>query len=421
MLIALICICGSSFITTYFLLKEKPSALMRPKAPKGGKKIFLEKFKFWKKLKFSKKITIRNIFRYKRRVIITIIGIASSTALMLVGFGLKDSITDIISFNYQHVFVYDRMLSIQKYDAKLEKLLKDNQDIKDIVIARTEVNNIYNQEHQKRQINMIIPEVNDINAVIHLNDINNSFNRVNLSDDGVILSAKLAKVLNVKPQDEVQFLIDNNYVNFKVDYIVENYIYDYVFMSKSLYENNFKEWEENSIYLTNTKDYNSSYDSKLLANENVFGIVTKKITSSLVKDVLASLDSVVAILIISSALLSFVILYNLSTINISERRREISTLKVLGFYDEEVDHYITSENYFITIIGIALGLFLGGYLCFYVISTCELDNVMFIRNIKPISYIVTAGISFLFTLIISGITHHHLKKIDMIESLKNNE
>ena len=424
-IIAIICICGASLITAYTSLKEKPSILMRPKAPKVGKKILLERIHFiWDKIKFSNKITIRNIFRYKKRIFITILGIAGSTALVLVGFGVKDSVSDIVINNYENVFIYDKMINLkndQNLDS-LEILLKDNKNIKSNVKVLYQTLDIYNNDLEKEEVNLIVPEEKDnLTNVIKLNDINNDKKEIKIKRNKVILSEKLAKTLNVEVGDKISFLVNDSYKKIEVSNIVENYIDNYCYLDKETYQEIFGEYSSNVIFLDNKSNYKNNFDKKILENENVSNIVSVKSITRVVNKTLSSLNSVVVVLIVSSAILAFVILYNLSNINISERKREISTLKVLGFYDEEIDAYITKENYFITIVGISIGLVLGLYLSYYVISTCEPQNLMFIRHIKPASYIISILISFVFTIIINILTHYNLKKIDMVSSLKNNE
>lgn len=424
LIIALICICGASIITTHNILKEKASELMRPKTPKIGKKIFLENSRFWNNLRFSTKISIRNIFRYKKRIIVTIIGLAGSTALLLVGFGLKDSVSDVVEFNYNNVFVYDRMIYLKNNydDERVMNLLDGNTNITSKVKARYELINLYNEDKTNLEVTLITPvDKKELDYVIHLNDINNNKERIIIPDDGIVLSEKLAKTLNVKVGNKVLFLIDNEYQEVEVTYIVENYINDYAYLTKESYDSLFSNFETNVIFMNTTKDYDITFDNNLMDSPDVSNIITKATSSSLINDILSKLNSVVVILIVSSSMLAFVILYNLSSINISERKREISTLKVLGFYDEEVDAYITNENYFITIIGIIIGLVGGLYLCHYVISTCEPQYVMFVRHIKVPSYLISTFISIIFTLIVSKITHFNLKKINMVESLKSNE
>lgn len=423
--IALLCICGATIITANQTLKDKPSNLMRPKSPKVGKKIFLERLTFfWSKLKFSNKITIRNIFRYKKRILVTIIGIAGSTALILVGFGLRDSINAVSDYNYNNVHIYDEMIALKSDSdtTSLIELLDSNKEIIHKVKTNYEVINLYNKDKDNLEVNLVVPENKDeLNYVIKLNDINNDKKQISLTEDKIILSEKLATTLEVEVGDKVSFLINDEYEEIEVSNIVENYINDYAYMTKETYKNIFDKYNINTIFLKTTDNYDDDFANEIVECESVSNLVSKESIANLIGDVLGSLDSVVAVLIISSAILAFVILYNLSNINISERKREISTLKVLGFYDEEVDSYVTKENYFITFIGIAFGLIIGLYLSHYVISTCEPQYVMFVRHIEILSYVISAVISLIFTIIVNKITHYNLKKIDMVESLKSNE
>lgn len=419
-LCSLFCICGASLITSFLMLKEKPSDLMRPKAPKSGKKIFIERFRFWNRISFSFKISIRNIVRYKKRIIVTIIGLAGSTALMLVGFGVKDAVTDVVDRHFHHVFIYDRMIALkQNTDIEaLNTLLKSNESIQKMVEGHYEAKELYYEKKESQNVNLIVPKnKEELGDVIRLND----GKKVEIKKNKIVISEKLAHIWNIKVGDSVSFLVDGKYQKLEVSNIVENYVGHYVYLEKETYEKVFGDYETNVIFVKHSEDYDPQFDREIVTHSSVSNLVTQEISASAVSDILNSLNSVVIILIVASSMLAFVILYNLSSINISERKREISTLKVLGFYDEEVDAYITNENYFITIIGIAVGLFAGLYLCHYVIHTCEPDTIMFVRHIKPISYVITAIISVIFTIIVSKITHFNLKKIDMIESLKSNE
>lgn len=424
MFVAIFCICGSSMVAAYRTLKDKPSELMRPEAPKIGKKILLEKISFvWKRLSFSNKIVIRNIFRYKKRILVTVIGITGSTALILVGFGLKDSVNNIVDYNFNKIFVYDSMINLKEnHDINsLIDLLDKNNGIDKKVKVRMETIDLYNSKKESRNINLVVPEdENELDNVIHLSNIADN-KTIYLYDNEVVLTEKLSKMLHVKVGDEVSFLVNDQYEILYVSEITQNYIGDYVYMTKNTYEEVLKDYKVNTILLKQFDNYDENFNREIMNHDSVSNFVSTKTSSELIESLLSSLDSVVIVLIVSSAMLAFVILYNLSNINISERKREISTLKVLGFYDEEVDAYITKENYFITIIGILLGLYIGLYLSHYVISTCELDYIMFIRKIELKSYIVSALISFIFTIIVNKITHYNLKKIDMIDSLKSIE
>lgn len=429
LLICIICICGTAIFVCIKNLKEVPANLMRPKAPKTGKKIFLERVTFiWKKLKFSNKITIRNIFRYKTRVLTTIIGIAGCTALILTGFGLRDSIKGIINYQFTNIFKYDKMLMLN--DTVNQKVLKEelleNSKIKKLV--ETNVNNIkvsYNNEEQ--EVIMIVPnDKNELRKVINLIDIENEKNtNLDLKDNTCIISEKTSKLLNIKEGEKITIIDDSNKKHqVKVDKIVKNYINQYLYLSKMTYENIFGNYKINS-YLIKLNDISSkeknNFDEEYISKSEITSIVNNSDMQKTMKDILRSIDSVVAILIVAAAVLAFVVLYNLSNINISERKREIATLKVLGFYPSEVDRYVTRETIILTAIGITLGLLSGSYLCHYIISTCEPDYIMFDRRVDTISYILSALITIIFTIIVNIVTHYNLKKINMVSSLKNVE
>ncbi len=425
LIISIICICGAAIINAKKSLREKPSSLMRPKAPKIGKQIWLEKIPYiWNKLNFSNKITTRNIFRYKGRILVTMIGIASSTALIVTGLGFKDSTVNISKFNYYNVHVYDEMIALNpdSNTDSLMDLLDNNESVFHKVRANYEVTELYNSDEESVEVNLISPEDNnELEKVIRLNDINNDYERVTLSNDKAAISEKLARVLNVEVGDNVYLKINENYESIEVSNIVENYIGNYVYISKEKYKELYKKYDGNTIYLKMINELTDEEAKEILNNKAVSSLVSKKTMLTQADNLLESLNSVVIVLVASSAILAFTILYNLSTINISERRREISTLKVLGFYDEEVDSYITKENYFITVIGIIIGCIAGTYLQQYVSRTAEPHDLMFAKGINFTTYIIAILLSFVFTIIVNYITHYSLKKIDMIESLKSNE
>ena len=228
-------------------------------------------------------------------------------------------------------------------------------------------------------------------------------------------------MLGVDVGDKVNFFVNSEYRTIVVSHIVENYIGNYAFLDKDTYKSLFEKYDGNVVFLKVSYPLSDEYTSELVKQDGVSGIIDKQTMLNQTEDIISSLDSVIYVLVLSSAILAFTILYNLSTINISERKREISTLKVLGFYDEEVDAYITKENYFITIIGIIIGLYAGYRLCYYIIDITEPYDLMFAKNIKMLSYLISTFISLMFTIIVNKITHFSLKKVDMLESLKSNE
>ncbi len=426
--IAFICIGGATFIVSHKELKNMPSVLMRPKAPKNGKRVILERIAFlWRRLKFSQKVTIRNLFRYKKRVTMTIIGIAGCTALVLAGFGLRDSIVDIVHNQYEEINQYDISVTINTNEdnSKLMDYLKKDDRVKENVETNMQTGKLkFNGE--KKDIKLTIPEEKEaFYKVINLID-KKTKEKVELSDDGIIVTDKLAGLIDANVGDIVT-IIDNNDIEYslKIDGIVENYVDHYVYLSKDLYEKEMNQTYETNMLLINTGDISEEEKEELTSNivyykeVSAINLVSNLIT--IVEDMLSSLDYVVIVLIVSAALLAFVVLYNLANVNISERKREIATLKVLGFYDNEVDNYINKESIILTIIGIGLGLIAGYFLTSFLITTCEIEMLRFVRKIAISSYIYAIIITSVFTFIVNKIIHFILKKIDMIDSLKSIE
>ena len=422
--IAVICITGSTVHSAYKELKDEPSSLMRPKSPKMGKKVILEKIPFiWKRLNFSSKTTVRNVFRYKKRALMTIIGISGCTALILAGFGLRDSIKDIAEYQYGRVFEYDLVVSLNKEDEELVNLVK-NSDIVESVSLTDSLSGSISAEGIKRDTSIIVVEnTEDFKNVANLRDID-SGNIIDLSNEGVLISDKLASLLEIEKGENITLTdSDNNEFEYKVLGIVENYIGHYVYINKDLYESKENDFNINTLFIKYKEgnNDNEAFEEMLLDDNSVTSITVVENSLEHVRDLLKSLDLVVMILIVSSALLAFVVLYNLANVNISERVREIATLKVLGFYDKEVDNYINRESIILTCIGILIGLIAGVFLTGFVISTCETENMRFARNILLHSYIYSILITSVFSIIVNFATHFVLKKINMVESLKSIE
>ena len=425
-IIAFICIGGATITVATNELKQMPAVLMRPKPPKKGKRILLERIGFiWKRFNFSQKVTARNIFRYKKRAIMTIIGIAGCTALMLTGFGIRDSVIDIPSVQFRKIFSYDLSISLTntKGLGKLNEYFSNNENIKNYTEICATTAKLGEKNYN---VTVFVPK--------NIEDLNNAFNltnpetgeKVSLDDDGIIISDKIADMIGANIGDEVTFIDgDDISYKFKVKDIMKNYVGHYVFMSKTFYENNIKQYKTNMIF-ANTNENLSEDVQNNISQEilNIEGVASVSVISSLMKsvsDMLNTMNYVVIILIVASTLLAFVVLYNLANINIAERQREIATLKVLGFYDKEVDNYINKENIIFTIIAIVIGLVLGTFLTSEIISSIEIDSLRFMKNILPISYVYSAGITLVFSIIVNFIIHFVLKKIDMIESLKSVE
>lgn len=427
---AFLCIVGATIYACVQDLKQVPAALMRPKAPKNGKRVFVERINFiWKRLNFTQKVTVRNIFRYKKRVSMTIIGIMGCTALILAGFGLKDSISKILVYQYEDVFNYSQMLSL-----KGGLGVEDVENLVSELKAREEINDVVNVNYQsgslangnsKEDVQVIVPESKEeIKKVINFVDTKTD-NILTLDDETIFVTEKLARLLNVKVGDVVNFEDSNSkQFNLKIGGIVDNYVYHYVYMSKNLYESLGETYETN-VLLVNTIELDESSENTLakeLVNDSRTTSITLTSTMmTIMDDTLSSLNYVVWILIVSSGLLAFVVLYNLANVNISERIRELATIKVLGFYDKEVYDYLNRETIILTGIGILLGLVAGYFLTFFIMGTCEINILKFSKEIAPLSYLYAVLITILFTVIVNVATYFALKKIDMIESLKSVE
>lgn len=426
-IIAFICIGGTTIFVAYQELKQMPSVLMRPKAPKNGKKILMERITFiWKRLNFSQKVTTRNIFRYKKRALMTIIGIAGCTGLMLTGFGIRDSVVDIPNVQFRELFKYEASVTLLNTNnlEQIEQNLKENEKVENYTKVCATTGTISNG-NKKYDVNVFVPEEKEeINQVCELKDYIEN-NNLSLSDNGVIITDKIAEQLNINKEDEITF-IDGEGINytFKVDGIVKNYVGHYIYMSKNLYEQNISSYKTNMIML-NTKNMSENEQNEMKEQLlKIDGVASVSIISTLmetVSDMLNTMNYVVVVLIIASALLAFVVLYNLANINIGERQREIATLKVLGFHDKEVDNYINKENIIFTVLGILLGLILGTLMTGAIIVSIEIDSLKFMQKIFASSYVFSAIITLFFSITVNYIIHFILKKIDMIASLKSVE
>ncbi len=411
-LVSTTCITLTSILTVMKIVKEKPSDLLRPVAPTAGKKILLEYIPIWKYINFSNKVTIRNIFRYKKRVVMTIIGITGCTILLLTGYGIKDSITSIARRQFGEVFIFDDIIYTDGGNSL--NIIKENKHIKDhfdVSMGTVKV--------KTTNANLFVVE-DEINYnIVNLNDYD-THERLYLDNNKVVITDKLSKIYKLKTGDIIKF-IDNNNKSYEIEIngIAENYVGSYIYMNKNTYNKLIGEYEPNVSYiLLDDVKYEEEVVESLMKNDEILSVLSKESTIVNVDNMLKSLDKIVLILIILSGALSFVVLYNLSYINISERKREIATLKVLGFYYREVDNYIIKENFIITIIGIIIGLFMAKPFVNYIVDSIEIDLVKFIHFINIGSYIYTFVFMILFTIIVTIIIHFTLKKIDMIESLK---
>ena len=426
-----ICIIGATIYSALKELGNTPATLMRPKSPKIGKRVLLEHIPFiWKRLSFTRKVTVRNIFRYKKRFLMTIIGILGCTALIVTGFGLKNTIKSIIPLEYENVFNYDMQITLKSGNDENQKdkyiqELKNKDEIEKVVA--TYMTSVTAQKDDKSEsLIMIVPDdENKLEGLINIKDVKTK-NQVSLKENEICITDKVAQLLNVKQGDTVKIKdLDDNEIDVKVSNIVENYVYHYAYMSKQTYQNLFKKDYSTNILFAKNKELSEEKInelSKAIMNDNeVSGVSVISNLTSQIDNMMSSLNYVVIILIVSAGLLAFVVLYNLQNVNISERIRELATIKVLGFYDKEVYSYVARETILLTIIGTILGLIGGYFLNAFILKTCEINMLRFKPTIEPISYIYAIALTTGFSIIVNIATYFALKKIDMIESLKSGE
>ena len=424
------CIIGATIYSCIRELRHQPATLMRPKAPKIGKRVLLERINFiWKRLSFSQKVTIRNIFRYKKRFMMTIIGILGCTSLILAGFGLKDSIGSLMPNQYGKIFKYDMQINLKEglddtqkneYITELEQNELIKETLETQIFTRTAVNG-----ENEEDVQIIIPKnQNELEEMISLIDVN-SEEKIQLQKGQIVITDKLAELLNVKQGDKITLRSDDEEKEAIISNVAENYVYHYVYMTKETYEELFgKQFVTNAI-LTQNAELNEEQEENLateIMNQNEVSSLTRNSNvEEVMNTTMESLNYIVVVLIVSAGLLAFAVLYNLSNVNISERIRELATIKVLGFYDNEVYTYVTRETILLTIIGIIIGLLGGYFLNYFIIGTCEIDILRFSKIVHPLSYLYSILITVAFTVIVNIFTYFALKKIDMIESLKSIE
>ena len=431
--VGLFCTLGISMIVLRVDLMSSPATLLRPKAPKAGKTILLERIQpLWRRLNFNQKVTMRNLFRYKSRMFMTVFGIAGCTAMILTGFGLKNSISDIvpIQFNevwrYQGIVTFDEEAStqaIEEYQAAVSQL-----DLLSATLGMTSENLTVAQTGKASQeVTVYVPE-----NPAELSDFVSFTERKTgevyaLGDNGVIINEKLAKLFQLAIGDTIELKNgDNEIFEVTISGITENYVGHFAYFSPTYYEEIFGEiptYNSELLLFSEalTKEQENQIANDLMKQDRVLNVTFLSDSSTALDDTTEILNIVVWLLIISAGLLAFIVLYNLNNINISERIRELSTIKVLGFYNKEVTMYIYRENIFLTLFGIIAGLFLGRILHGYVLATVELDMLMFSPEIHLLSYLYSSLITLFFTIIVGFVMYQKLKHVDMIEALKSND
>lgn len=435
MIAAVVSTTAATLAACYKELLAAPAELMRPAAPKIGKRVFLERITFiWKHLNFSNKAAVRNLFRYKKRLFMTVLGIGGCMGLLLVGFGVKDSIMTIGDRQYNFIHTYQVKMTLADADTDEEKqevldsVLKEPTTKAAMLSHESTIDACCGANGEKKQSTyLFIPsDADELDEFVSLQN-RISGQKYTLDDEGVIISEKLAALLDVSEGDDIYLEVSSlNYKPVKVMHIAENYYYHYVYMTPECYQSLFgKDIEYDEIFVVN-KDaedisYENDFSAKYLDNNAVSGITFTRTISDRIESMITSMNIVTYVLVVSAGLLAFIVLYNLNNINISERQRELATLKVLGFYDGEISMYVFRENIMLTVLGTIFGIFFGIWLHRFVILTAELDIMMFGRQIYTKSYIYSILLTIGFSIIVNIVMHWKMKKIDMIESLKSVE
>ena len=426
---ALACTMVATLWACYGELMSKPAALMRPVPPQNGKRILLERITpFWKRLSFSNKSTFRNLFRYKKRFMMTVLGIGGCMGIMLVGFGIKNSIEEIADLQYGEIQHYQGTIIYDDDTAKKEvdRYLKSYDDGTSYgTISLESVDGSENGSDRSYSCYVFVPEDRaEISDFVTLRT-RNGHEPLTLSDDGAVVTEKLANMLDLSVGDYITLTKDNKNYKVKISAITEQYLYHYVYMTDSCYKATFgNEPDYNAVIYKTSSSEESDYKKVgegALGIDGVVRVSYASATRSQLDSMLSALDLVIVVLVVAAGMLAFVVIFNLNNININERKRELATLKVLGFHDMEVAMYIYRENIWLTLDGCVAGCFIGNLLHRFIITTVEIDTCMFGRSIAPESYVYCAILTALFAVIVNVIMFFKLRQIDMIESLKSAE
>lgn len=431
-IVAVMCTVGAAVMACYKELMAQPAVLMRPEAPKIGKRTFIERIPFlWKHFNFSWKSSLRNLFRYKKRFFMTLFGIGGCMGLLMVGFGLRDSITSIADHQYGELQLYDNSIfisdSIEEDERlELERYLSNHNQIEIYMDASMTSITVEQDDEKVDAYLTVIEDLNHVEEFFTYRD-RRSKKGYELSDEGIILTEKAASLIGAKAGDTILLSEDGrNEKKVEVMEVCENYAGHYVYMTSGLYEELYEEEPFYNNILVKAKDGVSDKElekigEEILKYEDILNVQYTKNLSSSLNDMLVALDSVMIVLIAVAGMLSFVVLYNLNNINITERRRELATLKVLGFFDMEVANYVYRENVLLTLLGVVVGCFIGRFLHYFTIVTVEVDMAMFGREVSLFSYGMCALFTIGFSICVNWIMYFKLKKIDMVESLKSVE
>lgn len=425
--VGIACMVGATLLACYKELYAEPAALMRPKAPPAGKKILLERWTgFWKRIPFAMKITLRNLFRYKKRAAMTIVGIAGCTALMLTGFGLQYGIQSIVDKQFDTIMLYDGVVSMKDglTDQERQQAYDDVSQIDGVTTQMSaKMSSVtVEKEGNEREVYLMVPS--DVATFRDYMDLHTRTEKtpIELTADGVVISEKLARICSISIGDTISITLDNQTAEATVQAINENYANNYVFVSPACYESLFGKLTYNCILINTAGDeYQNPISIELTKNDLLMGTSFNLDMANNFRDIIQNLNYVVVVIIIAAGALAFIVLYNLVNINVAERTRELATLKVLGFRDHETSAYVYRENIICTIVGILIGLVGGIFLERFVIRTAEVDAAMFSPEIPFYCFLFAGLLTLAFTLVVNVALHFKLKKLDMVESMKSVE
>ena len=426
----LLCALGATWYALHTELKRPAAELIRPKAPKAGRRVLLEKIPFiWKKLSFTSKVTVRNLFRYKKRFFMSVIGIAGSGALLVTAFGLNDSIFGIIEKQFGDIWQMDVQAYVYEAMplADMQELLGKNpanDDFDSVMFCLDSQMECKNGGRSQSGVHLL--GVESAESMAERINLHNCGAPVTLDDSGVVVTAKLAETLSIKVGDEINMRTGGEDHLMRVIGVADNYVYHYVYITAAYYETVFGKAMLYNGFMGNLKDgltdeTMDAMSTQLLSDSRMYTVRTIGSIYASVWDSLSILNYVVLVLILGSGMLTFVVMLNLTNINIGERMRELATLRVLGFYDKEMYDYIFRENNALSVIGAFVGLVFGKIMHLFVIRTCEVDMVMFVRSAKPLSYVYAFALTIVFSLIVNLLMRPKVRAIDMVESLKSAE
>ena len=419
------CTLGATAFACRSELRETPASLLQPKAPKAGKRIFLEYIRpLWKRLRFTQKVTCRNLFLYKRRLFMTIVGIAGATGLLLTGFGIKDSVSGIVEKQYSEIYLYDTIVSLKDNEVSdgAREILDGDSFDGWMTVMKKSTDLMAGDASYSGYV--LVPEnAEDLGTYINLRD-RKTGESVEFTEGSVLVTEKLAGLLGVDVGGTITIENESGRrVDFTVTGIVENYVYHYLYISPELYESEmnepFEPSEIDAVCVETDGEAREAIAAQLQEQEGVATAGFTEDTRASFDDLVESLNSIILVIIFCAGALAFVVLYNLTNINVTERQRELATIKVLGFRDGEVAGYIYRETSLLTIFGCAVGLAFGVLMHSFVIQTVEVDMVMFGRTVEPLSFVYSALLTLLFAVIVDLVMYPKLKKIDMVESLKS--